>query len=149
MKRRQTSSWLIIDKRPTDDQWRTIRRVRRGCGILLLAKLSTSERRRLRHLSKTRGLTVVEESCGGAARVHDMKELRRALLQRKPLILLSPIHDTGSHPGWSPMPRMRAATFARLAGRKPIALGGMNRKRYAKIAPLGFTGWAGISAFKT
>jgi hypothetical protein len=44
---------------------------------------------------------------------------------------------------------MRSAALARLAGRRAIALGGMNRERYAKIAPLGFIGWAGISAFRT
>jgi thiamine monophosphate synthase len=30
-----------------------------------------------------------------------------------------------------------------------VALGGMDAKRYAAVAPLGFTGWAGISAFRT
>jgi hypothetical protein len=44
---------------------------------------------------------------------------------------------------------MRAAALARLAGRNAIALGGMSRRRYAKIAALGFTGWAGIDAFRT
>jgi hypothetical protein len=43
---------------------------------------------------------------------------------------------------------MRAAAFARLAQRRLIALGGMDAQRYAKIAPLGFIGWAGISAFR-
>jgi hypothetical protein len=43
---------------------------------------------------------------------------------------------------------MRAAALAALADRKLVALGGMNPKRYAKIAPLGFIGWAGISAFR-
>ena len=81
--------------------------------------------------------------------MHDVRELRRALLKRTPIILLSPIHPTQSHPDWRPQPRMRAAALARLARRKLFALGGMNRKRYAKIAPLGFIGWAGISAFRT
>jgi thiamine monophosphate synthase len=44
---------------------------------------------------------------------------------------------------------MRAATLARLANRQAIALGGMNRQRYANVAALGFIGWAGISAFRT
>ena len=41
-----------------------------------------------------------------------------------------------------------AATLARLTGRNAVALGGMNAPRYAKIASLGFIGWAGISAFR-
>jgi hypothetical protein len=44
---------------------------------------------------------------------------------------------------------MRAAALARLGRGEIFALGGMNRRRYAKIAPLGFIGWAGISAFRT
>jgi thiamine-phosphate pyrophosphorylase len=42
---------------------------------------------------------------------------------------------------------MRAASLARLGGRKLYALGGMNAKRFDRIAPLGFVGWAGISAW--
>jgi len=74
-------------------------------------------------------------------------ELRRALLARTAMILVSPIHRTSSHPDWRPLPRQRAAALARLAKRKAIALGGMNQKRYSKIAPLGFIGWAGIGAW--
>jgi hypothetical protein len=44
---------------------------------------------------------------------------------------------------------MRAAAFARLAKRRAIALGGMDAQRYARLAQLGFIGWAGISAFRT
>jgi len=43
---------------------------------------------------------------------------------------------------------MRSAALAALADRRLIALGGMNQKRYSKVAPLGFIGWAGISAFR-
>jgi thiamine-phosphate pyrophosphorylase len=78
-----------------------------------------------------------------------MRELRRAMVRRAPIILLSPIFPTRSHPDWQPMPRMRAATLARLVDRRAIALGGMDARRYAKIARLGFIGWAGISAFRT
>jgi hypothetical protein len=44
---------------------------------------------------------------------------------------------------------MRAATLAKLARGRAIALGGMDQTRYAKIAQLGFMGWAGIWAFRT
>jgi thiamine-phosphate pyrophosphorylase len=82
-----------------------------------------------------------------AARVHNVRELRRALAARVPLILLSPIFATRSHPEWKPLPRMRAAALARLAGRRAIALGGMNRRRFKVIEKLGFIGWAGIDAW--
>lgn len=151
MKRRQTfpSEWLIIDGQLTAETWQSIRRLPRGSGIIVLGDLPQGERRRLRTLAAARGLAIADEAKSVAARVHDLRELRRALLRRTSLVLLSPIYPTPSHPDRRPQPRMRAATLARLARRKLIALGGMSRKRYAKIAPLGFIGWAGISAFRT
>jgi thiamine-phosphate pyrophosphorylase len=151
MKRRQTlpSEWLIIAEQPAAGTWRSLRRLPSGSGILLLSDLSASERLRLRHLARSRALVLVEEASGDAARVHDLRELCRALLRRTALVLVSPLFPTASHADWTPLPRMRAAALARLAKRRAIALGGMNRKRYAKIAPLGFIGWAGISAFRT
>ncbi|MFL6764866.1 MAG: hypothetical protein ACJ8FO_06680 [Sphingomicrobium sp.] len=149
MIRRQTAprQWLIVDT--PDDLWPALRRLERRSGVLVLAPLDAAERRRLRHIAGSRALTVVAEQPRSAVRVHNSRELRQALLRRTPLILLSPIHRTSSHPDWHPLPRMRAAAFARLAGRRLFALGGMNRERYAKIAPLGFIGWTGISAFRT
>jgi thiamine-phosphate pyrophosphorylase len=63
------------------------------------------------------------------------------------MLLLSPLYPTRSHPGWAAIPRMRSATLARLAGRKLIALGGMNEQRFRRVGPLGFAGWAGIRAW--
>jgi thiamine-phosphate pyrophosphorylase len=141
--------WIIVDGR-VDTTVRTIlRRLPQGIGVLLLKPISVAELRYLRHVAKLRRLTVVSEPSGAAARVHTQRELTRALLRRTPLLLISPLHETRSHPDWQPMPRMRAATLARLAKRNALALGGMNEKRYARFARLGFSGWAGISAFRT
>jgi hypothetical protein len=150
MTRRQTTpeQWLILDRLSGDEVWTRLRRLPRESGILLLVRLSAAERRRLRHLAKLRDLTITTDGPQKAARVHNMRELRRALLRRAPLILLSPLYRTESHPDWQPLPRMRAAAYARLATRRAVALGGMNARHYAKIAPLGFIGWAGISAFR-
>jgi thiamine-phosphate pyrophosphorylase len=148
MGHRQTmpERWLIIS-----DQldWASIRRLPRSSGILILRDLKGADEQRLRILARLRSLFIVRESAQTAARVHDVLELRRAMLRRTPLILVSPIYATPSHPNWHPIPRMRAATLARLAGHRAVALGGMNEQRYAKIAPLGFIAWAGISAFRT
>jgi thiamine-phosphate pyrophosphorylase len=103
----------------------------------------------LRRAAAARRLILAFESHGEAARVHDSAELRQALLAGTPLILLSPIHPTSSHPGWRPLPRMRAAAIARLGRRRLIALGGMDARRFRRIERLGFQGWAGISAFRT
>jgi thiamine-phosphate pyrophosphorylase len=151
MTRRQTDPerWLIVASAPREQDWPAIRRLPRGSGVLLLRKLGANEQRRLRNLAKLRDLSIAVEGRPVAARVHDLRELRHALLRQTQLILLSPIYETGSHPDWKPLRRMRASALARLAGRKAIALGGMNAQRYARIAPLGFIGWAGISAFRT
>jgi thiamine-phosphate pyrophosphorylase len=149
MRRRQTlpEQWLVADERLGDELWMAARALPLGSGILVLRRLDSKERRRLRHLAMLRGLRVERERPGRAARVHDVRELRQALLGRTPLILLSPIHPTRSHPDRRPLPRMRAAALARLARRRLVALGGMDARRYAKIARLGFSGWAGIDAY--
>lgn len=149
MTRRQTipEQWLIVDRSPSE-LWPALRKLSLGSGVLVLHDCSDDDTARLRRLAKVRALVLVSEGPRTAARVHDVRELRLALLRRTPLVLLSPIRETRSHPGWKPLPRMRAAALAALADRKLVALGGMNPKRYAKIAPLGFIGWAGISAFR-
>jgi thiamine-phosphate pyrophosphorylase len=81
--------------------------------------------------------------------VHNAPELCRALLAGTPLILLSQIFPTSSHPDWKPIPRMRAAALARLGGRRLLALGGMDARKFARVRKLGFQAWAGISAFRT
>jgi thiamine-phosphate pyrophosphorylase len=154
MTARQTirRQWLIADMQLGDRLWPIVRKLPPGSGVLVLFhELSRNERqailRRLRWFS--RRLTILDEASGRAARVHNLPELRRALLRRMPFIMLSPLCPTASHPDRRPLPRMRAATLARLAGRRLIALGGMDAKRFRRIERLGFQAWAGISAFRT
>lgn len=149
MKRRQTMprQWLIADM-ADEGLWRSVRRLSRGSGVLMLTSFRPGDVRRLRRLARSRGLTIASEPrC--AARVHNVRELRAALLARTPLVLLSPIHPTTSHPEWKPLPRMRATALARLGGRRLVALGGMDERKFRRVEPLGFQGWAGISAFRT
>ena len=157
MTARQTMprQWLVADARLGEALWPAVRHLPRGSGVLvILHDLPAGERRRL--LRRLRGLTagkaisLIDEARGSAVRVHNIRELRRALLMRAaPLILLSPIYPTRSHPEWRPVPRMRAAALARLAGRRLIALGGMDERRFRRLSRLGFVGWAGIDAFRT
>ena len=156
MKRRQTvpSRWLVADERLGEQLWRAVRKLPRGSGVLFLyGSLSRRERhqllRRLRQPGRAKALTIAEEQDRCAARVHNIGELRSALLARTPLILLSPIHPTSSHPDWRPLPRMRAAALARLGHRRLVALGGMNERRFRRVQRLGFIGWAGIDEFRT
>lgn len=151
MTRRQImpAQWLVVDARAGRELISTIQQIPFGSGVLLLRKLGSKDFRRVRNLARLRGLIIVEEQAGEAARIHDMRELRKALQKRNPFLFVSPIHRTESHPNWQPLPRMRAATLARLGKRKVIALGGMNKTCFDRIRPLGFTSWAGISAFRT
>jgi len=147
MRARQTvpQQWLIIRGAHDHEGLATARRLRPGTGVLLLAAIPAHEVRKLR----LRGLKVVREHRRAAARVHGVRELRLALLARTPMILLSPLYPTPSHPEWKPIPQVRAAALSRLAGRTLVALGGMDARKFARIRRLGFRGWAGISAFRT
>ena len=145
MRPRQTTAWFIVDCPADAAVLSIVRRLPRGTGVLVLRGFRSAA---LFRLARTRGLNLAEER-RDAERVHDLAELRRVLLRRTPLILLSPLHPTSTHPYWVPVPRMRAAAYARLANRRLVALGGMDAARFRRLAPLGFQGWAGISAFRT
>src|SRR5438445_733200 len=119
MTARQTINrqWLIADARLGDQLWPVVRKLPPGSRVLVIFhELSRRDRqtiiRRLRRLS-TR-LTIVDEASDRAARVHNARELRRALIKRTPFIMLSPLYPTASHPDWPPLPRMRTAALARL-----------------------------------
>ena len=146
MRRRQTApqQWLIVRGAGDRAGLAAALRLRPGSGVLLLGPLPARELRKLR----LRGLTIVQEHRGNAARVHDVRELRSALLVGMPLIFLSPLYPTATHPAWEPIPRMRAAALARLSRGTLLALGGMDARKFARIRRLGFQGWAGISAFR-
>jgi thiamine-phosphate pyrophosphorylase len=146
--------WLIADDRSEDELREAVRALPRRSGVLLLFRTRSQSKRQkllrqIRRLARAKDLIIADEGAGDATRVHNLNELRRALLARTPLILLSPMFATRSHPDWKPLPRMRAAAYARLAGRNLIALGGMNERRFARIERLGFQAWAGIDAFRT
>lgn len=152
-RQRMPRQWLIIDGSIGRESRSVVRRLPPGSGILLLEQAGTTEggklTARLRRLATSRGLVIVEEKPRTATRVHNIRELREALSRGAGLILLSPLYATRSHPDWKPLPRMRAAALARLGGRKLVALGGMDERRFRRVQRLGFTGWAGISAFRT
>lgn len=155
MKRRQTSvprHWLIADERLGNELLAAVRKLPRGSGVLVLYRDMPAAKRarllwKLRRIARRRGLAIADEAAGGAARVHNARELRQASLARVPLLFLSPVNQTRSHPDWVPLPRMRAAALLRLAKAPVIALGGMNSSRFRRVERLGFHGWAGIDAW--
>jgi len=154
MKRRQPlpRQWLVADGRTGQRLWLALATVPRGSGVLVLYRdLPKRERAallaKLLRVARRRRLVVADETAGEAARVHDLKELRGSSLRRTPLIFLSPMFETRSHPSWKPLPRMRAAAMVRLAPVPVMALGGMNEQRFRRVKRLGFQGWAGIDAW--
>ena len=157
MRRRQSSvprQWVVADYRLGEPLWKAVGSLPRGSGVLVLYRdLPRRQRsrllRRLRILAHRRSLTIVDERERGASRVHNVGEIRRARVAQVPLLFLSPIYPTRSHLEWKPLPRLRAATLVRLARVPVIALGGMNERRFRRIARLGFSGWAGIDAWRT
>jgi len=154
MKHRQTlpRQWLVADERLGKALWRAVGALPRGSGVLLLHReLPTNERARmlarLRHLARSGGLLIVDEAAGEAARVHNSKEIRQCALSAVPLLFLSPLFPTRTHPDWKPLAPMRAAALLRLARVPVIALGGMDARRFRRLKQLGFVGWAGIDAW--
>ena len=146
------SIWLITDERLGPDLLKRIRRLPAGTGVLVRHHDVPPRQRRavlrqIRVIARSHGLTVVDEAGGKVARVHSARELRQALPMEPDLLFLSPIFPTRTHPGWAPLGRMRAASLVRLARRPVLALGGMDRRRYARVKALGFRGWGGIDAF--
>lgn len=146
--------WMIADDRMGDRLWHAVRKLPPGSGILVIYRDLSKNRRakllsRLRTIARARNLVIVDENARDATRVHNLPELRRALQQRIPMILLSPLDRTCSHPEWEPIKRMRAAALARLGKRRLFALGGMDETKFRRIERLGFQGWAGIDSLRT
>lgn len=145
--------WLVADERIGGDLATALRRLPSGSGVLLLYRDMAAAKRarllaRVRLLARRRGLVIVDEAAGEAARVHNLEELLSAGLGRVPLLFLSPMAPTRSHPGRAALPRMKAAALLRLAKVPVIALGGMNEASFAAVRRLGFAGWAGIDAWR-
>lgn len=152
MKRRQRvpRQWLVADARLGDALWKAIARLPRGSGVLLLYReLPRRERARLvarlRRVARRQALVIADELASEAGRIHNLRELRRSA--GVPLLFVSPLFPTRSHPDWTPLPRMRAAALAWLAKVPVIALGGMDEARFERIRRLGFKGWAGTDAW--
>lgn len=151
-RQRVPRQWLVADGRIGGDLWPALREVPRGSGVLLLYRdLKKGDRARLlaklRRIARARQLVVVDEAAGEAARVHNLSELRRAGSAKIPVLFVSPVFRTRSHPDWVPLKRQRLASLVRLSVAPVIALGGMDARRFRKVEPLGLAGWAGIDAW--
>jgi len=82
-----------------------------------------------------------------SAPAHDLAELRAAEAAGADLVFLSPVFATRSHPDARPIGVEGFAALARATRLPAIALGGMDRRRGAKLMTRGAHGWAGIDAW--
>jgi len=165
--------WLISDARNDAVLERAIRRLPMGAGLVFRHYHLTAESRRARFerlakLIRARGGVIVLASDvrtalrwradgsygppGGKAdarlirllTVHDMRELARANRQAGPAqALISPVFATRTHPGGASLGFPRFAELARLSRLPVIALGGMTRARFRRVARIA-EGWAAI-----
>jgi thiamine-phosphate pyrophosphorylase len=162
----------MTDQRMGEGLWRAVERMPRGSGVIFRHYTAPDRRAlfvQLKAVCRRRRLLLL---LGGSPRqatawradgahghsphvraarpllrttaAHDARDLARA---KAHAVLLSPVFATRSHPGAPGLGPHRFATLARRSPVPVIALGGMNARRFRRLAPLGAYGWAGIDAF--
>lgn len=161
-------------RNPGDSLWAAVQALPRGAGIVfrhygwpraerraLLQKLEAIARRRQLILigSEIRGASGGRHLPGGArirhrpakglltAAAHSRSDLLQGFRLGADAIFLSPVFPTRSHPGAPALGPVRFGLAARAAPGLVIALGGMNKARARRLAPLGAAGFAGIDCW--
>ena len=161
--------WLMTDERQRDGLFAALERLPEGGGIIFRHySLPEAERRALfervgsasagRHLLLLAG-PAGQASAWGAdgshgrgpgeglrtAPAHDLAEIRAAEEAGAALVFLSPVFATRSHPDAPVLGPAKFEALARQTDLPVIALGGMDRERFAGLG--GAYGWAGIDAW--
>lgn len=168
---RWPTTWLLTDERLGRDLDEAMgRAARAGAGILVRHHRSGGGLRR--HLAErvlalgaplaiardTRmaaelGALFVHNPVGNSGAlpfslsVHDQAEALVAAEREAAMVFISPVHPTLSHAGSPALGEEGALALAALAGRRAIALGGMDLARGAALRSRGFYGWAGIDCW--
>ena len=163
--------WLMTDERMDEGLWEALAEMPRGSGVIFRHYRSADRRalfERVRGVARRQGLVLllagtpreaaawradgvhgrspyrrVPRPMVRTAPAHDARELARV---RADAVLVSPVFPTRSHPGAGPLGVLRFAALARRASMPVVALGGVNRQRFRRLARLGAYGWAGIDA---
>ena len=81
------------------------------------------------------------------AAAHGRADIVRAQRAGARLVFLSPVHATRSHPDATPLGRVRFGLMLHGAGIAVAALGGMTKRRFRALKPLGARGWGAIDAW--
>ncbi len=168
MPARHPVRWLMTDERQGERLWPALEQLPRGAGVIFRHyRTALAERRalfaRVRRVARRRGLVLVlagGESWRGAAGrharrgrgvvtwpAHDRREALAAVRAGADVVLVSPVFATRSHPGVRTLGLWRAAAVARGLSVTVIALGGMDERRWRRVAALGFDGYAAIDAW--
>jgi len=170
MPARHPRTWLMTDERMGEGLWDALEWLPRGAGVVFRHyATATAERReiyaRVRKIARKRRLTLVVAGppLPGANGVHGQGATRKAGLRTRPvhsrmeaiaavraeadLIFVSPIFATRSHPDARALGAARLGMMLRGIDIPAIALGGMNARRFRRLAPLKLHGWAAIDAW--
>jgi thiamine-phosphate pyrophosphorylase len=164
--------WLMTDERMGDALWSALAALPRGSGVIFRHySLPLAERRALfREVTKVtrmKQLVLVRAGAGplgrGEAGVHGVGRLVRPGLRTAPAhdraqaitairggaraLFVSPVFATRSHPGARALGPARFGLMTRGLGVPVIALGGMDKRRWRGLRPLGVHGWAAIDAW--
>ncbi|WEK44514.1 MAG: thiamine phosphate synthase [Candidatus Sphingomonas colombiensis] len=158
--------WLMTDERIGDRLWQAVHRMPRGSGIVfrhyatpalerrrLFARLLRIARRRELLLVRAGEMRLAGEMGTHGRRgagvttwaAHSRREAVIGLRHGAVVLFISPVFPTRSHPGSAALGVRRATAIARGLPAQRIALGGMDRQRFARLT--GFDGWAAIDAW--
>ncbi|WP_254605129.1 thiamine phosphate synthase [Sphingomonas bacterium] len=167
MARRYPNCWLMTDERMAAGLWPALKRLPPGAGVVFRHHATPPAQRRallrrVERIATARRLVLLVAGGGsgkagvhgvtGARRVrsaaaHDRREAVRGVQAGAALLFVSPVFATRSHPDAAPLGPMRAGRIGKRLHVGVIAMGGMDARRWRRIARLGFDGWAAIDAW--
>ena len=140
-------SALVIVRHALDrDAAAGLRRTARRQHVAVLHRWVGARSRGPWHLPDRPGRARVAGARTAAA--HGVAAARRQRGRGAPLILLSPVLPTASHPGAAALGPVRWALMARRIGAPVIALGGVRARDVARLAALGAAGVAAIDGWR-
>jgi len=164
--------WLMTDERMGEGLWHALDALPRGSGVVFRHYATPpAERRtlyaRVARVARARRLILVragprklgrEDGMHGRFRAHGGTGLRTwpahsrseamaGVRAGADLLFVSPIFATRSHPGTRSTGPIVAANRIRGLPVPVIALGGMTARRFRRVRPFGFYGWAAIDAW--
>ena len=167
--------WMMTDERQGERLLPVVKSLPEGAGIVFRHYSLGEEARRahfeqVRGAARPRGLVLLlaanpetaaawgadgshgweGDSVFGLLRsvsVHDAAEMARANALGADLAFVSPVFETRSHPGKTPLAHDELQALVASARMPMIALGGMDAERAETLAGTGIYGWAAVDAW--